>query len=283
MDVQGAIERLERSISAYGAKRAFVAFSGGVDSATVLALAARALGSGAVSAVTAISPSYPMGELEHARTVAASLGVRHRTIATREVERDAYARNDAMRCYHCKTELYATLAKVASLGTTAEAVVLAGANADDLADFRPGLRAAEQRGVRNPLLEEGIGKALVRAVAARLGLAVAEKPALACLSSRVRYGIRITPELLARIDRAEQAVRRLGFDEVRVRHLGDEASIEVSPGEVGRLAARSDLPELLRRLRDLGWAHVRIDPDGYRMGSLNASLPIAQPLSTALP
>jgi uncharacterized protein len=272
VDVEGTLERLERSIAAYGAKRVFVAFSGGVDSAVVLALAARALGREAVCAVTAVSPSYPMGELEQARKVAESLGVPHRTIATREVEREAYARNDALRCYHCKTELYAALAGVASLSTSADVVVLAGANADDLADFRPGLRAAEQRGVRNPLLEEGIGKALVRAVAARLGLAVAEKPALACLSSRVAYGIRITPELLARIDRAEQAVRGLGFDQVRVRHLGDEASIEVSPGEVRRLAARPDLPDLLRSLRDLGWAKVRIDPDGYRTGSLNASL-----------
>jgi len=193
-----AVEALERRVRSYQASRAVVAYSGGVDSATVVAVAVRALGPEAVEAVTAISPSYPAGELEAARAVAASIGVPHRTIATREVERDAYARNDALRCFHCKSELYGTLQRLVAAEGGPGRVVLAGANADDLADLRPGLRAAEQQGVRNPLLEEGLGKAGVRAVASRLGLTVADKPALACLSSRVAQGLRITPDLLAR-------------------------------------------------------------------------------------
>jgi pyridinium-3,5-biscarboxylic acid mononucleotide sulfurtransferase len=238
----------------------------------VMALAARALGPVAVTAVTAVSPSLPVGELESAREVAASLGVEHRTVQTHEVEREAYARNDAMRCFHCKTELYATLAKLVSDHAEDGMVVLAGANADDANDFRPGLEAARQRGVRNPLLEAGIGKSVVRAMARRLGLPVADKPALACLSSRVAFGIRITPELLARIDRAERAVRALGFEVVRVRHLGETASIEVAAEDVGRLKSHPALEELVAELRRLDWVDVSVDPQGYRTGSLNVLL-----------
>lgn len=263
-----ALERLERRVRGYGPARALVAFSGGVDSATVLAVAARALGAHAVTAVTAISPSYPAGELEEARQVAASLGLAHREVATREVEREAYARNDELRCYQCKSELYAVLARLAA-DTGPDAAVLAGANADDARDFRPGLLAAAQRGVHNPLLEEHLGKAEVRAVAAALGLPVADKPALACLSSRVAFGTRITPGLLARIDRAEAAVRSLGFRQVRVRHHGDRATVEVEPEAVERLVSHPGLPALLAELRALGWAEVAPDPRGYRQGALN--------------
>ena len=264
--------RVERRIREYGASRAVVAFSGGVDSAVVVALAARALGAGAVTSVTAVSASYPDGEFEQARRVAESLGVEHRRVDTGEVEREAYARNDSMRCFHCKMELYTTLRRLRSLATEPDAVLLAGANADDLDDFRPGLRAADELGVRNPLLEEGVGKSTVRSVARLLGLAVADKPALACLSSRVAFGIRITPELLERIDRAEQAVRALGFRDVRVRHLGREARIEVHASEVGRLVSDQRFPGLLGVIRGLGWDEVTVDPDGYRMGSINATL-----------
>jgi uncharacterized protein len=263
-----AIDLVERTIGSYRAPRALVAFSGGVDSAVVLAAAARALGPGATTAVTAVSPSYPAGELEVARRVASTLGVDHRTTATAEVERESYARNDVMRCFHCKTELYTTMARLASAAGPGT-VMLAGANADDPDDFRPGLRAASIHGVRNPLLEAGMRKDIVRAMARRLGLAVAEKPALACLSSRVAFGIRITPDLLARIDRAERAVRRLGFDQVRVRHHGERASIEVPAEDVGLLAAHPGLPELVRRLGNLGWMEVDVDPEGYRTGNLN--------------
>jgi pyridinium-3,5-biscarboxylic acid mononucleotide sulfurtransferase len=263
------IERLESRISSYGPARAVVAFSGGVDSATVLALAARALGPSNTSAVTAVSPSLPSGELEAAREVARSIGVEHRIVATQELDREAYARNDAMRCFHCKTELYATLAKIGGSEENRDRVVLSGANADDLGDFRPGLLAAEGFGVRSPLLDEGIGKEATRAVARRLGLSVAGKPALACLSSRVAFGERITPGLLARIDRAEQIVRGLGFRQVRVRHLGARASIEVASEDVGRLEAHPRWMEIATRLHQLGWADVDIDPAGYEPGRMN--------------
>jgi uncharacterized protein len=242
-----------------------------VDSATVLAIAARALGPPRVSAVTAISPSFPTGELEAARDVARSIGVEHRVVETAEVEREAYARNDAMRCFHCKTELYATLEGIAAAEGSRDRVVLSGANADDLGDFRPGLLAAEGFGVRSPLLEEGIGKGATRAVARRLGLSVAEKPALACLSSRVAFGVRITADLLARIDRAEQMVRALGFDQVRVRHLGSRASVEVGVDDVGRLEWDPRWMEVSTRIRQLGWAEVVVDPEGYREGRMNAT------------
>jgi uncharacterized protein len=266
-----SIERLERRIHSYGHARALVAFSGGVDSATVLAIAARALGPPHVSAVTAISPSFPGGELESARQVARSVGAPHRVVETVEVEREAYARNDAMRCFHCKTVVYATLEGITAAEDSRDRVVLSGANADDLGDFRPGLLAAEGFGVRSPLLEEGIGKEATRAIAGRLGLSVAEKPALACLSSRVAFGVRITADLLARIDRAEQIVRALGFDQVRVRHLGSRASVEVVPGEVDRLESHPRWQETWTRIRGLGWAEVVVDPAGYLEGRMNAT------------
>lgn len=256
-------------VHAYGADRAVVAFSGGVDSSVVLAIATSVLGAGNVAAVTAISPSYPSGELEQAGLVAEGLGVEHRVVATGEVEREAYARNDLQRCFHCKSELYGVLRKLAARESGPGTVVLAGANADDASDFRPGLRAADEQEIRNPLLELGIGKTTVRAMARHLDLPVADKPALACLSSRVAFGVRITPDLLSRIDRAEQAVRSLGFEQVRVRHLGDRASIEVPADEVDRLAAHVGLPGVRERLTRMGWSKVMIDLRGYRSGALN--------------
>jgi uncharacterized protein len=189
------------------------------------------------------------------------------------VEREAYARNDADRCFHCKTELYGTLRRVFELHRHGEAVLMSGTNADDVDDLRPGLRAAGRHDVRSPLLEEGLGKTAVRSVARYLGLAVADKPALACLSSRVAFGIRVTPEVLARIDRAEQLVRSLGFDVVRARHLGNTASIEVAATEVDRLLAHPGWPDVRAELEGLGWRRVMVDLRGYRMGSLNATLP----------
>ena len=262
------VARVSERILGYGSPQAVVAFSGGVDSSTVLALAARSLGPDAVTAVTAVSPSYPAGELEQAAAVAASLGVAHRVIETHEVEREAYARNDGERCFHCKTELYATINRLAL--DSDDSVVMAGANADDVGDFRPGIRAGQQRGVHNPLLEEGLGKAEVRTMARWLGLSVANKPALACLSSRVAFGVRVTPELLARIDQAEALVRELGFDVVRVRHFGDRASIEVD--DVAELMAHPGLGDVRGRMVSMGWRRVDVDLAGYRAGSMNETL-----------
>ncbi len=259
-------------IRSYGADRALVAFSGGVDSAVVLATAGRALGAAAVTAVTAVSPSYPQGELDQAQALARSLGIAHRAVKTGEVEKEGYARNDALRCFHCKTELYGTLRRLVAQESAPGRAILAGANADDQGDYRPGLRAAEVLRVRNPLLEEGIGKPLVRGIARHLGLPVADKPALACLASRVAYGIRVSADLLARIDRAEQAVRALGFSSVRVRHFGEVAKIEVPALDLARLVSHPRLTELTQTLRALGWPHVTLDLEGQRSGSMNASL-----------
>lgn len=264
-DVWTTIEELEDRIRAY-ADRALVAFSGGVDSSVVLALAARALGAEAVAAVTAVSPSYPSGELELAARTADAIGVPHRTVATHEVEREAYARNDELRCFHCKAELYEVLGRIVEEAGDG-AVVLAGANADDLLDVRPGLRAGELAGIRNPLLEGGADKATVRAIARALDLGVADKPALACLSSRIQLRVRITPELLSRVDAAERHIRALGFEHVRVRHRGALATIEVEPGAVSRLRGHARLAEALAAIRELGWSEVEVDPAGYRQGN----------------
>jgi pyridinium-3,5-biscarboxylic acid mononucleotide sulfurtransferase len=273
-DAADVIDALERRIRGY-AGRAVVAFSGGVDSSVVLAVAARALTPGAVTAVTAVSPSLAAGELEASALLARDLGVEHRTVRTNEVEREAYARNDEMRCFHCKAEMYATLGRLLVAAGGDRAAVLAGANADDTSDIRPGLRAGALAGIRNPLLEEGVRKPTVRAVARALGLSVAEKPALACLSSRVEIGLRITPTLLSRIDVAERAVRALGFDVVRVRHRGERATIEVDAEEVERLLAHPELPATLAALRAQGWGEVSVDPLGYRQGGANAEAPAA--------
>jgi len=262
--VRTLIERLEGRIRGYG-DRALVAFSGGVDSSVVLALAARAMGPTRVEAVTATSPSSPAGELRVAAETASDLGVPHRSVETHEVDREAYARNDELRCYHCKAELYGVLGRIVR-NAVAGTAVLAGANADDLSEFRPGIWAGERAGIRNPLLDEAVGKPTVRAIAHGLGLRVSDKPALACLSSRVELGIRISPKLLARIDRAESLVRALGFDVVRVRHRGEAATIEVPSDEVERLLEHPERDAAVCAIAALGWGDVRVDPVGYRPG-----------------
>lgn len=266
------LDRAERKIRDYRVDKVLVAFSGGVDSAVVMAVAARVLGPASVTAVTAVSSSYPAGELDAARSVAAAVGVRHLVVETNEVTKEAYARNDVNRCFHCKMELYATLDRLRAQASTTGAIVLAGANADDATDFRPGGRAAEIKGVRNPLLEAGLTKADVRDAAGQLRLPVADKPALACLSSRVAYGIRVTPELLKRIDEAEHAVRALGFASVRVRHFGAVAKIELPLADLARLIGDSRLPGLVVDLRNLGWNHITLDLEGQRSGSMNAGV-----------
>jgi uncharacterized protein len=256
------IEELESLIRPL--RRAVVAFSGGVDSSLVAALAARSLGPGAL-AVTAVSPALATGELEGARTVASAIGIAHEEITTAELARAGYRANGRDRCYHCKSELYEQLSALAA--DRSYAAVLSGANADDVGDWRPGLRAAQEHAVRHPLLEAGVGKAEVRALARALGVPSAEKPASPCLASRVPYGTTVDPAALAQIDRAEIAVKRLGYRVLRVRHHGDVGRVELGADELPQ--ALDDPAPILAAVRAAGYARAEIDERPFRSGSLN--------------
>ena len=260
-----ALTRLVSLIAQSGG--AVVAFSGGVDSSVVAAAAHRALGERAV-AITAVSPSLAEGELDGARRVAGVIGIRHETIATRELDREGYRVNDRDRCLHCKTELYQRLVEIArSRGSDA---VLSGTNADDLGDWRPGLRAAVDFGVRHPLLELGIGKQATRAIARALELPSADKPASPCLASRVPYGTAVDAATLAPLARAERGVRALGFEIVRVRHFGDEGRVEIGDDELIRALVEPARAAILRAVTIAGYATATIDDRPFRSGSLNA-------------
>ncbi|MFB6722063.1 ATP-dependent sacrificial sulfur transferase LarE [Kribbella sp. NPDC056345] len=263
------LEALMKRLSTYD--KLVVAFSGGADSAFLLAAAARAIGPANVVAATAISPSLPDAELEPAARFADALGVRHVTPHTHEMEREGYQANAGDRCYFCKAELVETLQPIADeFGITA---IATGTNADDaIAGFRPGIRAAHERGAITPLKDARLTKAQIREASRSWGLATSDKPAAACLSSRIAYGIRITPNLLARVDRAEAALRsRLaayGVQNVRVRDLGEAASIEIDHD----LVARVDHQELVNAVMAEGFTAARVDPRGFRSGSMNERL-----------
>lgn len=231
------------------------ALSGGADSALLLAVAAEVLGSSVV-AVTARSSTFPERELDNAVAVAAKLGVRHRIVHSEELDIPGFAENPVDRCYHCKRELFRKLAAVAEeegLPWVAE-----GSNLDDRGDYRPGRRALREFNVRSPLEEAGFTKADVRDLSRRLGLPTWDRPAMACLASRFPYGTRITREHLVRVDRAEEALRALGIREVRVRHHGDTARIEVGAADIGR-AATVFREEVVRRVREAGYAYIALD------------------------
>jgi pyridinium-3,5-biscarboxylic acid mononucleotide sulfurtransferase len=251
-----------------------VAYSGGVDSAYLAWAADRALGARAL-AVTAISPSYPRSHREMAERVAAAVGFRHEWIDSHEHERSEYARNAPDRCYFCKSELFELLEKLRA--ERGFAAVAYGINRDDQSDFRPGHRAAEEHRVRSPLLDAGLSKAEIRALSHAAGLETAELPASACLSSRVPYGMEVTPEKLAQIDRAEDALRALGYRQLRVRHHGELARLELAREEMPRALAPDALRAISRALHESGFRWVSLDLDGYRTGSANEILQIAPP------
>lgn len=248
-----------------------VAFSGGVDSAVVAKAAQLALGCAAV-AVTGTSAALAAGELAEAKSLAQLIGIRHVVLATDEFADPQYVANNADRCYHCKSELYTQLGRRTSeLGVR---VVVNGANADDLGDYRPGMRAADEHAVRSPLAECGITKAEVRALAAEWDLPIAEKPATPCLSSRVAFGVAVTPERLAMVDRAEQVLRSLGFRELRVRyHADDMARIEVPLERLEELCDGEVRSVVIDEFTRLGFKFITLDLAGFRSGGFAKLVP----------
>jgi len=257
-----------------GVSSACVASSGGVDSSVVLAVAARALGAENVVAVTVVAPVMIPGEDEAAARLAGELGVAHVRVAVPLLDEPAFVANGRDRCYVCKgMVLDAVRAVAAERGCDA---VVDGANRDDLGDVRPGMRAADERGVRHPLVEAGLGKEDVRGLARDLGLAIWDAPAQACLASRIPYGERISDEALRRIAAAEGALHELGFRACRVRAHGRLARVEVPAAEIGR-AGGARREEIARRLRALGFTWVALDLDGLRTGSLNEAPPADRP------
>ena len=269
------LEELEAVVAPHGS--ALVAFSGGVDSSLALAVTVRALAKGRVLAVTSNNETYLPSELEGAKGLARFLGVEHLVVNTRELEDPNYAKNPSNRCYFCKSTLYLDLAKVAE--EKGYACVVDGANKDDEGDYRPGRKAAKELGVISPLSVAEMGKAEVREVARYLGLPTWDKPALACLSSRFPYGQEITAEKLAQVARAEEFMRRQGYKQVRVRHHGEIARLEVGPDELER--AFRDREKISAELRAAGFLYVTLDLAGYQPGSLNAAL--KQPSKKILP
>jgi uncharacterized protein len=258
------IDELEARIAELGS--AVVAFSGGVDSSLVACLAARALGERAL-AVTAMSPALATGELTGASEVARAVGIAHDVITTDELARDGYVANGRDRCYHCKTELYENLSALAT--RRGFAALLSGANADDLGDWRPGLAAAAEHGVHHPLLEAGVGKDEVRELARTLRIPSAEKPASPCLASRLPYGTPVDPETLALIDRAELAVKRLGYGVLRVRHYGTLGRVQIGAAELPRALTPAGRAEVVAAVRAAGYEQVEVDQEPFRSGSLN--------------
>jgi uncharacterized protein len=248
-----------------------VAYSGGVDSAFLAATAHRILGS-RMLAVLADSASLARRDMEQASAFARSIGMPLQVVATEELDRPEYVRNDANRCFHCKDELFAVMQALGSrLGFTSIAY---GMNADDTRDFRPGQRAAEEHAVLAPLAEAGLTKTEIRALAKAAGFPLWDRPAAPCLSSRVEYGRAVTREVLSQVERAEESLRQLGFRELRVRHHGELARVEIARGELPRALAIDMLDSISAAIKKAGFQYVTLDCTGFRSGSMNAILPV---------
>jgi len=252
-----------------GLSSVLVCFSAGIDSTLVLAVASEQLKERAVG-FTAVSPSLPAGELEAARQIASQLGTVVHFVESHELDRPGYASNGSDRCFHCKSELY-ELAESCRTKLGLDWIVN-GTNVDDLGDYRPGLDAAKKAGVRSPLLELGFSKSDTRAAALDLGLQLWDKPAAACLSSRIPYGVPITPDRLTQVERLESKLKALGFRQVRVRWHGEIARIEVEVGELSRAIQPDNREDILKSGKECGFQFVTVDLAGYRTGSLNELL-----------
>ena len=265
------LETLLATLAGYG--RVAVAFSAGVDSTVVARAAQQACGDDAV-AVTAVSPSLASGEREQAEQLAQQIGIRHVVIETDEFDNPDYLKNEPNRCYFCKTELYTRLGHI--LPQLDVDVIANGANLDDQGDHRPGMVAAGEHAVRSPLLDVGMTKQDVRDLAQHWDLPVWDKPAMPCLSSRIAYGVGVTTERVRRVDEAEKYLREeFGLLEFRVRHDANElARIEVSIDELPRLLDTSNRLAITAKLRELGFAFVTIDLEGFRSGSLNSVIAV---------
>ncbi|MBI5967074.1 MAG: ATP-dependent sacrificial sulfur transferase LarE [Deltaproteobacteria bacterium] len=272
--LQEKLEKAKRMLQEMGS--VLVAFSGGVDSTLLLHLAHEELGDRAM-ALLASSPTYPEFEIQQAKRLAEEWGIRYFELFSNEFQIPGFSQNTPRRCYHCKKELFSLCRKKAE--TLGLKYVADGSNLDDTADYRPGMEAAQELGIRSPLKEAGLTKKDVRELSYQMGLPTWDKPSFACLASRFPYGTEITVQRLEQVEKAEDFLRGLGFRQLRVRYHGELARVELEPEEIGRLLEEKLRTEIVRFLKEVGFIYVTLDLQGYRTGAMNEGLKVPEPKS----